>query len=218
MTNHPLGAAKPRVSVLMPTFQQSAFLRRALESLCAQTLADWELVIVDDGSTDDTHAVLQPYLVDQRIRYQRLDSNQGLGAALNHALDLARADLIAYLPSDDVYYPEHLAQLAARLADDPSIALAYGGVRHHYNRFAEGQIEGFALQLVQVMHRRTSERWIERAELVTDDLERMFWSRLRQHGTFADVAGVTCEWVDHPHQRYKIIRETLGGGINPYRV
>ncbi|HEY0606781.1 MAG TPA: glycosyltransferase family 2 protein [Herpetosiphonaceae bacterium] len=218
MTNHPLGAAKPRVSVLMPTFQQAAFIRRALESLCAQTLADWELVIVDDGSTDETRAVIQPHLDDQRIRYHRLETNQGLGAALNHALELARADLIAYLPSDDVYYPEHLAALASRLDDDPSIALAFSGVRHHYNRFAEGQIEGLALQLVQVMHRRTEDRWIERAELVTDDLERMFWSQLRQRGPFAGVAGVTCEWVDHPRQRHKIICETLGGGINPYRV
>jgi hypothetical protein len=68
------------------------------------------------------------------------------------------------------------------------------------------------------MHRRTDDRWIERAELVTDDLELMFWSKLRRHGTFSGLERVTCEWVDHPKQRHKIICETLGGGINPYRV
>ncbi len=210
-------AVEPRVSVLMPTFNQAAFIRRALESLRAQTFVDWELVIVDDGSTDATQEIIASYLSDERIRYIRLASNHGLGAALNVATALARAELIAYLPSDDVYYADHLAMLATCLEGDPAAALAYSGIRHHYNRVATGQIDGYSLQLVQVMHRRTSERWLERDALVTDDLERMFWSQLR-HGTFVAVEHVLCEWVDHPRQRHKLIRETLGGGINPYRA
>jgi glycosyltransferase involved in cell wall biosynthesis len=203
----------------MPTFNQAAFIRRALSSLGAQTLAEWELVIVDDGSTDETQELLSPYLAaNGRIRYHRLEGNQGLGAALNHALGQARAPLIAYLPSDDVYYPDHLAALASRLALNPAAVLAYSGVRHHYNRFAPGVVEDYGLQLVQVMHRRTGERWIERAELVTDDLDTMFWARLRTQGMFVETEAVSCEWVDHPAQRHKVIRETLGGGINPYRA
>ena len=75
------GQEGPLVSVLMPTFNQTAFISRALESLLAQKLSRWELVIVDDGSTDETPTVLQPYLADVRIHYHRLDKNQGLGAA-----------------------------------------------------------------------------------------------------------------------------------------
>jgi glycosyltransferase involved in cell wall biosynthesis len=217
----------PRVSVLMPTFNQADFIRRALDSLLAQTLTDWELVIVDDGSPDATATVVTPYLGDPRVRYQRLGRNVGLGAALNHALALARAPLVAYLPSDDVYYAGHLAALAERLAAHPDAALAYAGVRHHYNRTAEGQIENYqtadgqlvtyALQLVQVMHRRTDDRWVEREELVTDDLDRMYWDRLRQRGAFVGTGQVSCEWVNHPRQRHKVIQEPLGG-VNPYRV
>ena len=201
----------------MPTFNQSRFIARALDSLSAQSLADWELVIVDDGSTDDTGELVQPYLADARVRYERLDENCGLGAALNHALTCARAPLIAYLSSDDVYYRDHLASLAGCLDAHTEVALAYSGVRHHYNRSAAGQIEGYPLQLVQVMHRRTVDRWVERVELVTDDLERMFWSRLRRRGAFVDSGRLTCEWVDHPGQRHKVIQEPVGG-INPYRV
>jgi len=95
--------------------------------------------------------------------------------------------------------------------------LASAGVRHHYNRTAHGKIDGYPLQLVQVLHRRTEDRWIERDELVTDDLERMFWSKLRRRGRFVTSGEVTCEWVDHPTQRHKLIREQVGG-INPYRV
>src|SRR5690349_8598746 len=103
--------AAPRVSVLMPTYKQAHFIRRAIDSLNAQTLTSWELIIIDDGSPDDTRAVLSSALADPRLRYHRLPHNRGLGAALNFGLDRAQAPLIAYLPSDDVYYADHLARL-----------------------------------------------------------------------------------------------------------
>src|SRR3989442_427703 len=108
----------PLVSVLMPTFNQAAFIQRALASLLAQTLIRWELVIVDDGSSDDTRTRIEPYLADARIQYHRLDENQGLGAALNVALQMARAPLVAYLPSDDIYFRDHLAALVDILNAD----------------------------------------------------------------------------------------------------
>ncbi len=200
----------------MPVFDQRSFILRALESLLRQTLSDWELLIVDDGSTDGVADALSGFRGDGRIRYRRLQENRGLGAALNAGLAAARGSLIAYLPADDVYYAEHLALLAGRLEAQPAAALSYSGMRHHYNRFSDGQIDGYPLQLVQVMHRRTDDRWIERDELVTDDLERMLWARLRRKGSFAGVGLVTCEWVDHPDQLHKAIRETTGG-LNTYR-
>ncbi|QRO01001.1 glycosyltransferase family 2 protein [Archangium violaceum] len=113
----------------MPTYRQSSFLRRALEGLKAQHLKDWELIIIDDGSDDDTRQVLAPYLAEPRIRYHRLERNRGLGNALNLATGMARGQYIAYLPSDDVYYPEHLERLVALLDARPDVYLAYGGVR-----------------------------------------------------------------------------------------
>ena len=207
----------PRVSVLMPIYNQAHFVRRALDGLRAQTLTDWELLIVDDGSTDDPRAAIAPYLADARVSFRRLARNRGLGAVLNRMLSRTRAPFVAYLPADDVYYADHLASLAAALGADPAALLAYSGVRHHYNRAAAGQIDGEPLQLVQVMHRRTPERWVEREELVSDDLERLYWAALRRHGRFISTGRVTCEWVDHPDQHHKVIREPLGG-VNPYRV
>src|SRR5947209_5721465 len=141
----------PRISVLMPTYKQEPFIRRAISSLLAQTLADWELLIVDDGSPDGTGAAVAPYLADPRVTYHRLEHNRGLGVALNWALDHSTAPLVAYLPSDDVYYADHLATLAARLSADPGAVLAYSGVRHHYNRTAPGIIDGYPLQPVQAL-------------------------------------------------------------------
>jgi hypothetical protein len=209
-------AAPPLVSVVVPTYLQARFLPRALDSLLAQSLSSWEAIVVDDGSPDDTAAALAPFLDDPRIRRIRLSSNGGLGHALNTGLHEARGELVAYLPSDDVVYRDHLHDLAASLAQHPDAVLAYSGLRHHYNRSAPGQL-GAWLQLVQCMHRATPLRWTERAELESDDLDRLFWQRLRGAGRFVGTGNVSCEWVDHPHQRHKLMQEPVGG-INPFRV
>jgi hypothetical protein len=208
--------SQPRVSVLIPTYNQARFAGRALNSLLAQDLHDWEAIIVDDGSTDATAAVVAPYLRDPRVCYHRLPENRGLGAALNAALARASTPYIAYLPTDDLYYPNHLSALLHLLERHPRAVAAYSGIRHHVNEYAAGKVPGYPLQLVQVMHRRTSDRWVERDELVTDDLDRLYWSKLRP-GRFIRSGLATCEWVDHPDQMHKAIREPVGG-VNRFRA
>ena len=239
-TDHPPEAEAPVVSVLMPTFKHAAFIRRALESLQAQTLRAWELIVVDDGSPDETPAVIGPYLRDRRIHYHRLPANRGLGAALNLATRHARGRYLAYLPSDDVYYPDHLAALVETLDADPGAYLAYGGVRWAYERYGatlqgDGPVgheaEALAqpasnakdeplpsrniLALVQVMHRRDHEagvHWPERDVVVSDRLEPDFWRALLARGArFAYAGAISCEWVEQLDQRHEIIAGNFGG-------
>jgi len=211
-------ANPPHVAVVLPTFKHAAFLPRALDSLLAESFTAWEAVIVDDGSPDATRQAAVPYLDDPRLRYVRLDHNQGLGHALNVGIDSTSAPLVAYLPSDDLYHAEHLASLVACLDSHPAAIAAVAGVRHSYNRYAEGQISGEPLQLVQILHRRVPDRWIERDELTTDALDRIYWTKLGQRGEFVGTGVATCEWVDHPGQRHKLIREGDVSGLNPYRT
>jgi hypothetical protein len=206
-----------RVSVVMPTFDQEEFLPAAVASLLAQTHPAWELVVVDDGSPGDVRAALGDARDDPRVTLVRSARNEGLGAALNRGLDATSDGLVAYLPSDDLWHADHLASLVATLAAHPEAVLAFAGVRHGEDRTAAGQVAGEPLQLVQVLHRRTSDRWVERAELTTDDLDRMLWSRLRERGAAVASGRVTCAWVDHPRQRHKVMREPVGG-LNPYRA
>src|SRR5215217_3298729 len=119
----------PRVSVIMPTFKQARFLRRAIDSLLIQSWTDWELIVVDDGSPDDTQAILAPFLADPRVRGIRFDINQGLGYTLNAGLDASSGNLIAYLPSDDVWYRDHLASMVGLFTSQPEFAMAYSGIR-----------------------------------------------------------------------------------------
>jgi len=173
-----------RVAVVMPAHDAAPFVRRALAGLLAQELTDWELVVVDDGSTDATAEIVAPFLRGRPGRLLRLDSNRGLGAALNAGISSTTAELIAYLPADDVVYPSHLRSLVEALEADPEAVLAHAGAAHHAQSQSIGAIEGFGLQLVQVLHRRTPDRWVEREELVTDDLGAMLWSKLAVRGRF----------------------------------
>ena len=204
------------MAVVVPAYDAAAFLRRALSGLLDQSFRAWEVVVVDDASTDETAAIAGE-MVGGNGTVLRLESNRGLGAALNAGIAATSAELIAYLPADDVVYPGHLDSLVTALDAEPGAVLAYAGAAHHVQLRSTGAIEGFGLQLVQVLHRRTSDRWVEREELVTDDLDAMLWAALAARGRFVGTGTVSCAWVDHPGQRHKLIRESFGGGLNVYR-
>ncbi|MGC0363541.1 glycosyltransferase involved in cell wall biosynthesis [Rhodococcus sp. 27YEA15] len=112
-----MSAAAPLVTVLVPAYNAAPYLRVAMESVLAQDFRDFELLIVDDGSTDDTHAVLSR-VTDPRVRVVRQE-NTGLVGALNNGLALARGEFVARMDADDLMAPGRLsAQLAMMVADD----------------------------------------------------------------------------------------------------
>jgi glycosyltransferase involved in cell wall biosynthesis len=215
----------PRISVIMPTYKQAAFILRAVKSLQLQSFSDWELLIINDGSPDDTEKVLQNHVSDSRIKYFRNAGNKGLGACLNQGIGLSQSALIAYLPSDDIYFKDHLQSLYDSLQSSENAILACSGVRHHSRttffgdaaQTTTGKISGIPMQLVQVLHKRTDDTWMEREELTTNDLDRMFWHKLLKRGDVCHTEAATCEWVDHPDQRHKIISESHEGGIYKYK-
>lgn len=104
-------AAWPILSVVMPIYNTSAFLDGTLKSIEEQSLKDIEVICVDDGSTDDSAAIIQAHQAkDARIRYVH-QPNSGAGVARNTGLDLARGTWVAFLDSDDVYLPEFLQKM-----------------------------------------------------------------------------------------------------------
>lgn len=117
----------PAVSIIMPCYNAAAHLAQSVGSVLAQTRADWELVVVDDGSTDDSWAQLQALAAsDSRIRIFR-QANAGAAAARNHALGQARGRYTAFLDADDTWHPEFLETMSAALDGDPDAGLAYCG-------------------------------------------------------------------------------------------
>ncbi|MCC5865188.1 MAG: glycosyltransferase family 2 protein [Wenzhouxiangella sp.] len=98
----------PTVSVVIPTFNALSTLKLALASLFAQSFRDWQAIIVDDGSSDDTWAFLQA-LDDCRIKCLRNQANMGRGAARQLGLEASRSQFVAFLDADDIYHPEKLS-------------------------------------------------------------------------------------------------------------
>jgi cellulose synthase/poly-beta-1,6-N-acetylglucosamine synthase-like glycosyltransferase len=114
----------PRVTVLMSVHNGAAFLTEALDSILRQRFADLELVVVEDGSTDATPAILATYArADSRLRLATNEGNLGLTASLNKGLGLARGELVARQDADDVSEPERLARQVAYLDAHPEIGL-----------------------------------------------------------------------------------------------
>lgn len=101
------------VSIVMPTYNCGKFIEESVQTVLAQTYPHWELLIVDDASTDNTKEVLQPYLEDKRIRYECLEQNSGAAVARSRALELATGDFVAFLDSDDLWHPEKLEKQLA---------------------------------------------------------------------------------------------------------
>src|SRR5512139_2675174 len=112
------------VTVLIPTFNRTRYVGHAIRSVLQQTRRDLELLVLDDGSTDDTEAVVRA-VSDARVRYVRCP-HRGISATLNTGIGLARGPYIARLDSDDEWLPELLATETAVLDADPDVGLVYG--------------------------------------------------------------------------------------------
>jgi glycosyltransferase involved in cell wall biosynthesis len=112
----------PKFSVILPVHNRADVLPRAIESVLGQELRDFELVVIDDGSTDGSAEVAELF-GDERIRLIRLDRNRGGNVARNEGIRAARAPLIAFLDSDDRYFPDKLAWTAAEFERRPKLEL-----------------------------------------------------------------------------------------------
>jgi hypothetical protein len=123
-----VSAGTPAVSVVVPSFNGLPYLREAVASILGQTLEAIELVLVDDGSTDETAAYVAT-IDDPRLRYLS-QQNRGLAASRNVGIRAARAAYVAFLDHDDRYAPDKLARQAAVLDARPDVGVVYTGWRH----------------------------------------------------------------------------------------
>lgn len=114
----------PSVSVIIPTYNRAGDLKEAMHSVLNQTFVDFELIVVDDGSTDNTRDVAESF-TDPRVRYI-FQVNQGASSARNVGIQVSQGEFIAFLDSDDLFLPEKLSLQVARMEEDPDAGLVYG--------------------------------------------------------------------------------------------
>ncbi len=220
-----MNSAPPRVSVVLPAFNAAATVARAVESVRAQTFSDWELIAVDDGSTDGTRAILTDRARGEpRLRVLRQD-HAGVAVAANAGAAVARGEFIARMDADDVSQPERLAAQVAFL--DQVVNRAVGvvgcGVEFGGDRAAQA---GYALHVDWVNSLVTPEqialnRFIE-APLVNPSV--MFRRDLvarhggYRDGNFPEDYELWLRWLDAGVRMAKVPRELLTWHDSPIRL
>lgn len=118
---------KPRVTVLMPVYNGQKYLGTAIQSILEQTFADFELLIINDGSTDQSRRIVESY-DDPRIRLVNNESNLGLTRTLNKGLDLAQGQYIARMDCDDIAYPDRFVQQVNYMETNSDVVVCGGWV------------------------------------------------------------------------------------------
>jgi glycosyltransferase involved in cell wall biosynthesis len=208
----------PAVTVLMTVFDGARDLDAAIASVLQQDFHDFEFVIVDDGSRDDSRAILQHWARrDPRIVLELLPHNVGIAGALNHGLHRARGEFVALLDQDDRCLPGRLSRPLARLRQDPALVLvaverammdARGGVYARLRSAHPPEVVVFLLGFVnavggngQVMYRRDAVLALGGYRADPPCMEDYdLWVRLLARGRFAVIPHVGLHQREHPHR------------------
>jgi glycosyltransferase involved in cell wall biosynthesis len=218
-----------RVSVVIPTYNPKEHLVETLESALNQTYDNFEILLVDDGSTDDITALLQPYITSEKIRYLRRE-NGGTAAARNTGIANSSGDYIAFLDHDDIWLPEKIAIQVSALEQNISCGLTYcnlyildemtgrlidtcreGGSGKMFENFL---YRNYITTASQIMVRRECFDRIggfdESLEIV-DDYE--FYLRLSRHYAIHYDQRVFTHWRSHPNNASRNYDKTQLGRI-----
>jgi len=232
------------VSAIMPAYNTAPFIAAAIDSIRAQTFTDWELIIVDDGSVDDTPSIVRAY-EDPRISVYTLPQNQGRAVARNVALQHARGRYIAIADSDDISLPQRFAVEVAHLDSHPDVDIVSCQMRYFWGdvppqdgvrfpedpediqqRFARGQMaisHGAALIRAECFQRYGG--YLEDCRRA-QDLE--FFLRIRHHCVFRTLPEVLYlyrheirpvslhRWMEMAaYRRYAVYRAAAVQGHDP---
>ncbi len=125
----------PFFSIIITTYNREHLVERAVQSLLNQTETDWEAWVIDDGSTDQTEAVLRPLLKEGSKLHYYKQENQGVIGAKNKGIELALGNYIGFLDSDDTFKPNHLESRKTILQTHPEIDFLHGGVEIIGNQY-----------------------------------------------------------------------------------
>ncbi|WP_210519764.1 glycosyltransferase family 2 protein [Hymenobacter terricola] len=162
------------VSIIIPCYNYGWLLAETLDSVLAQTYAEWECFVVDDGSVDNTRAVAEFYQSrDARFRYL-YQANAGMSAARNMALCLAQGEFIQFLDADDLLAPHKLAVQVAYLRKHPAVDVVYGDVRYFRHDAPAVLSRSFDMQDVPQLHHLEGsglpviESFVRQNEIVTN--------------------------------------------------
>ena len=199
----------PTVSVVMPTYNRADLLPRTLESILYQDFEDFELLIVDDGSTDNTTEVIKGIQVqDPRLRYERLPENRGIGFAREAGLQHVSGKYVALADSDDLWLPGKLKVQVEVLEEYPEIEILFGDY-WNINYVAGTEASGFSETQAGMRHLAVrplgDDLWLVEGGVETGMLRSNFIhppTMVLRAGVFEKVGGFVTSQVTHPDHEF----------------
>ena len=154
----------PKLSIILPTFNRGKYILDAIESIQAMSFSDWELIIIDDGSTDQTNIVVSKCLIDERIHFFYNETNQGAPFARNLGIQKSKGKYISYLDSDNTYTSSFISHAIEFLEKNQNFDLVYGalltsshGKKNEilFKEFSRSQLlKGNYIDMSTIVHRR----------------------------------------------------------------
>ena len=154
----------PKLSIILPTFNRGKYILDAIESIQAMSFRNWELIIIDDGSTDQTNIVISKCLIDERIHFFYNETNQGASFARNLGLQKSKGKYISYLDSDNTYTSSFMSHAIEFLEKNQNFDLVYGalftsshGKKNEilFKEFSRRQLlKGNYIDMSTIVHRR----------------------------------------------------------------
>ncbi len=164
-----------KVSVVIPTYNDAQYMQEALDSVSSQTYTNVEILVIDDGSTDDTTKVLGPYIQKGRIRYI-YQENRGPSAARNTGVRVAAGEYIAFLDADDFWTPSHLGQLLDAIQKYPQCSIAFSAIEifgdaKDVKEKKLGFKNSVSRCLSAAFDKKENDIWLSNGKLVKDLLE-----------------------------------------------
>ncbi|MEY4572068.1 MAG: hypothetical protein RLZ10_1294 [Bacteroidota bacterium] len=204
----------PRVSILMPAYNAAKYIITAIESILNQTFTDFEFIIINDGSTDETEEIIQSYK-DSRIRYFKNESNIKLIATLNKGFDLCRGEYIVRMDADDISHLDRIQKQVEFMDENPKVGLSgtafesFGFINGpYYYRLMDQEIRIRLLHECHMLHPsiilRTSvirENNIYMTVLHGEDLD--FFIRISEHTKLANLPDILINYQQLPESMSK---------------
>lgn len=212
----------PRISVCIPTYNYGRFIGAAIESALGQSLQDFELIVSDNASDDDTQEIVNRYAEsDSRIRYFRNATNIGMVGNWNCCLELARGEYVKFLCADDLFEDYALERLSRLLDDHPQVVLASGARRVVVEGGGRERILAYSNRTEVVKGRTAIRKCIARGNLIGEPSAVIFrrsavasgfdagypqvtdfemWLRMLEGGDFAFTPEVVCVFRHHAEQ------------------
>ena len=215
----------PRVSINICCYNSARYLAETLHSIVSQTYTDWELVIVNDGSTDETESIVRGVMAEGWPIVYRYQANEGLGSARNRALALSTGELVAFIDHDDLWLPEKLAKQVVLFDRDPGVGLVFcntlfftpdGRSWPHYSRrrpprgnVFRNLLARYFLSLETVVVRRAAlaelDEWFDPTFMMAEEVDLFLRIAHRWKADYVDEP--LAKWRIHPDSLTQTRRE-----------